>query len=258
MEWVKDFYRKQNEWAQAYLGEVTPENRQKAETVCHLAPDQRGGSLLELGAGGGQNAAVLSEAGFSVTTIDLDPSNCENARRLSESFPDRKIRVLEGDFFQIELPETFDLVCYLDGFGIGTDSDQRRLLGRIASWLAPGGTAVIEIYTPWYWAANAGREIRFGKVVRKYDFDHGRSVMLDRWQAQDSPTETVTQRLRCYSPPDLALLLEGTGLALDRIEPGSGTDHQNGRFIEKAPLSQAMQYFARLVHKPFAGKEIEK
>ncbi|GAB7051292.1 hypothetical protein [Catenuloplanes indicus] len=32
-----------------------------------------------------------------------------------------------------------------------------------------------------------------------------------------APDRKVTQRLRCYSPADLALLLEGTGLRLDGI-----------------------------------------
>jgi hypothetical protein len=41
------------------------------------------------------------------------------------------LRAIEGDFYETEPPGKFDVVAYFDGFGIGTDEDQRRLLRRI-------------------------------------------------------------------------------------------------------------------------------
>jgi len=44
--------------------------------------------------------------------------------------------------YDVDIGGPFDAVCYWDGFGIGDDQDQRRLLRRIAGWLAPDGRAL--------------------------------------------------------------------------------------------------------------------
>jgi hypothetical protein len=75
--------------------------------------------------------------------------------------------------------------------------------------------------TTWYWAGAAGREMRFGEVTRRYEFDADECRLLDRWWLVDTEHEEVTQSLRCYAPADLRLLLEGTDLVLASLEPGS-------------------------------------
>jgi SAM-dependent methyltransferase len=166
---------------------------------------------------------------------------------LGEHLSQGDLTVLQADFYSVELPNRFDVVCYWDGFGIGTDSDQRRLLARIASWLAPGGCALIDINTPWYWAQAAGQEMRFGDVVRRYAFDALGCRMLDRWWPVDDEQGAVTQSLRCYSPADLQLLLQGTGLAIQAVEPGGAVDYAAKQYRDRVPLEQAMQYVAHLV-----------
>jgi len=44
----------------------------------------------------------------------------------------------------------------------------------------------------------------------------------DTWWDAARPDEKISQRLRCYTPADLALLLSGTGLTFERDsgEPG--------------------------------------
>jgi hypothetical protein len=53
--------------------------------------------------------------------------------------------------------------------------------------------------------------------------------------------DAVTQSIRCYSPADLRLLLEGTGLSLLEVEPF--TDEAYG---EPCELADAMLYLAVL------------
>ena len=60
MEAVKQFYAKQNEWAGVYSGDVTEAHRKNAAIVHRLAGG-RIGRLLDLGAGGGQNAAAAAD-----------------------------------------------------------------------------------------------------------------------------------------------------------------------------------------------------
>ncbi|MFN5457566.1 MAG: hypothetical protein ACK5BX_41150, partial [Bradyrhizobium sp.] len=55
-------------------------------------------------------------------------------RRISAAIRslDAAMRRLADRDYTIELAGRFDVVCYWDGFGIGSDADHRRLLRRIA------------------------------------------------------------------------------------------------------------------------------
>jgi hypothetical protein len=100
----------------------------------------------------------------------------------------------------------FDVVAYFDGFGIGSDEDQRRLLRRIVGWLVAGGSVLVDVLVPWYWARRAGNEEEFptGSGVRYLDgFDPGGCRMTERMWRVGHEGDAVTQSLRCYSPADL-------------------------------------------------------
>jgi hypothetical protein len=105
---------------------------------------------------------------------------------------------------------------------------------------------LIEVYTPWYWAAAAGRTMAWPDVSRRYDYDASKDRMLDTWWPTDNPAAAVTQSLACYGPDDLRTLIETTGLTLTGILPGGAYDHATGVYREQVPLTQAMQYIAVL------------
>jgi hypothetical protein len=124
-------------------------------------------------------------------------------------------------------------VCYWDGFGVGSDADQRRLLRRIAAdWLKPGGCALIDVFSPTRWILEAGKEWTLDRnhpshrfrQRRRFDFDPIHGAFLDEWCPIDDATgacdesRAITQRIRCYNPADLQMLLEGTGLSVERAE----------------------------------------
>lgn len=245
MEWVETFYARQDAWLGVYTGPVSETDRKRAATVGRLAgPGKR---VLELGAAGGQTSFALAEAGHSVVAVELVPTAARHARELARAAPPGALTVLEGDFYTAQIEGPFDVICYWDGFGIGSDADQQRLLGRVASWLAPDGYALIDVNTPWYWASAAGHEMRWPNVVRRYDFDAEGCRLLDHWWPPDAEDQAVTQSLRCYSPADLSLLLAGTGLRLAAVEPGGAVNYATGTFTEQVPLRQAMQFLAKLV-----------
>ena len=52
--------------------------------------------------------------------------------------------------------------------------------------------------------------------------------------------------LRCYSPADLRLLLQGTGLTLTEFWPGGSYDVQAEVWTPEVPLEQDMTYAAVL------------
>jgi len=153
---------------------------------------------------------------------------------------------LQADFYEVAFDDPFDAVCYFDGFGIGSDSDQQQLLGRIAAWLNHDGQALIEVYAPSYWSRVAGRTMTWDDVGRLYGFDTEGSRMLDTWWRTDTPTETITQSLRCYTPEELEAMAHDVGLDLERIVPGGAVDYDRGVYRERVPLDEAMQYIAVL------------
>ncbi|MEL6342919.1 MAG: class I SAM-dependent methyltransferase [Myxococcota bacterium] len=183
------------------------------------------------------------DAGFDVTAVELVPESAENIRQLAVERP--RLTAIQGDFYTVPLDGRFDVVCYWDGFGVGTDDDQRRLLRRIADeWLTDDGVALIDIYTPWSAAKSAGYRQKISELAhRTYDYDASGGRWLDIWT---DGQQTVRQSLRCYSPPDLALLLEGTGLSLMSVTPGGGMDWAARTWHDAVPLVQAMMFTVRL------------
>ena len=191
-------------------------------------------------------ALALADLGHEVVAIDINSDAILNARRLATARPDVQIVLVEGDFYSFNPNARFDVVCYFDGFGIGIDEDQQQLLHRVASWLAEGGRAFIELYTPWYWKRVAGTQIEGPDVSRKYEYDNAGSRMLDTWWPTGTPGDAVTQSLRCYSVDALESLLDGTGLELVDILPGGSYDHETNTYHSVVSLKEAMQYVAVL------------
>jgi hypothetical protein len=111
-------------------------------------------------------------------------------------------------------------VFYWDGFGIGSDAFQRRLLQRVGrEWLAPTGTAMIAFFSPWSWARRDGETSNHTALDgtpwrRTVTFDTIGSRLIDSWSPVDGSLAPRGQTIRRYRPPDSALLLERTGLDL--------------------------------------------
>jgi SAM-dependent methyltransferase len=246
MDWVKEFYSKQNEWFGVYLGKVDESHHKRAWLVQDMASIRGKANVLELGAGGGQTAAAIANLGHNVTMIELLPESVSCAEKIAAEVQQGSLKVILGDFYVTDFEPIFDVICYFDSFGIGTDSDQRMLLKRVASWLKTDGVAIIEVGATWYWARSAGIEMDLGGGMRCYGFDPVGCRLIDKWWLPENPEESYSQSLRCYTPADLEMLLEGTGLKVDEIKPGGKVDFEIMEFIEKAELNEAMTYLVRL------------
>ncbi len=234
MDWVDPFYSAQLDWAPQLADDRDLSDLLWVFSELKAPP----GRLLELGAGAGQFAAQAA-ARWQVVAVERVAALAALARaRLSPPS-----EVIEGDFYAVDPPGPFDVIAYLDGFGIGTDADQQRLLERIAGWLAPEGAAIVEIYAPWFWARAAGREQRLGdRAMRRYGFDAAGCRMHDTWWPVHDPSAAKTQSLRCYSPADLQLLLAPTPLSLTATWPAGLASGGS----PDADLLGSMSWFARL------------
>jgi len=159
------------------------------------------------------------------------------------------VTVVEGDFYKINLKKKFQLITYWDGFGIGDDNDQEILLKRINKWLSPKGLALIEVYTPWYPGYFSEKEMEFGDVKRKFSFDYKNCRWEDTWHLKKNKKEIIKQSLRCYSPADLKLLLDNTGLILKDIIPCLGFEGGESLLYGKKSLDKTITYLALLEKK---------
>ena len=247
VDWVAGFYRKQYEWAdwRNRWADFDPARADPhVDAVRRLAGD---GSkrILELGAGTGSTAAALAHAGHDVVTIELQTMLAEHISELARDVERGSLRSIAGDFYEVDPGGPFDVVAYFDGFGIGDDEDQRRLLHRIDGWLTIEGCALIDILTPGYFAKTAGNEEEFpeGSGIQYLEgYDAEGSRMTERMWRTGHEDDAVTQSLRCYAPADLRLLLEGTDLDLVEMEP-----YSDQWYAEPITLDAAMVYLAKLV-----------
>jgi len=249
MDWTQAFYQQQYEllargdvWPNVWK-KMSPSNPpprvQLIERLTGAGPKR----ILELGCGSGIVAGATAAAGHTVVAVDLAPIAAANARQIAESLPKGQMEVMEGDFFEFEPPGPFDVVSYFDGFGIGSDDDQQRLLRRIAGWLSPSGCALIDIYNPYHFARIDGIEYEeTDQVQGRTDFDPEACRLLNSIWPSGNKNEMITQSLRCYSPADLRVLLEGTGLRLDIMEP-----HESGPDARRLQFKEAPTYLAKLV-----------
>jgi hypothetical protein len=55
-------------------------------------------------------------------------------------------------------------------------------------------------------------------MINRCHFDPFHSRWIDEWIPVSEPQKALAQTVRCYSPSDLLLLLEGTGLRMEHIE----------------------------------------
>jgi SAM-dependent methyltransferase len=251
---VADIYAKQYEWAgwprrwaEKNVVEAASVAATHVEAINRLTgPGEK--RILELGAGSGFTSAALAAGGHEVVAVDLVDACVESIGRLAGQVENGSLGVVAGDFYSVDIEGPFDVVFYFDGFGIGTDDDQRRLLRRIESWLSPHGCALLDVFAPWYWAKLAGTVDEFpagSGVYYEEGFDPEGCRMVERMWREGDQVGAVTQSLRCYAPADLELLLEATGLGIVAVEPYEDETH-GGR----VPLLEAMLYLAKLERRP--------
>ncbi len=114
--------------------------------------------ILELAAGSGRICIPLAAAGHDVTGVDNDAAMLERARAAwtghgggrSVGATPGSLRLIEHDLTTLDLPSRFDLVfialnsfLLLDG-----RAAQERALKVMRAHLAPGGRAIIDVWTP--------------------------------------------------------------------------------------------------------------
>lgn len=256
VDWVRDFYSRTGRWWGVAEAKITDRDHHRVAVLArHGGPDAT--TVLELGSGYGTTAAALAQDGYDVTAVEIS-DRVEFAVPVDPGAPGSLV-VLNEDFFAVDLPRTFDVVCYWNGFGVGTDADQRRLLTRIAAdWLRPGGVALVDVFNPYVWARWDGDEEHLRRdpaagyhhdLHERTSFDPVTCTATDAWWDAECPEDKISQVLRCYSPADLSLLLADTGLALNALAVGEQVFRPAPQSGMAELLRQQHEYLAVLRHE---------
>ena len=253
--WIKDFYTQAGVWWGADP-QAPGVHKTRVETVARLC-GAGSKKILDLGTGPGATAAALADVGHQVIAVELSPSRANFARDLAKIPRKGSLTVLEDDFFRMDLNQRFDLVCCWETFGLGTDTDQRHLLKRISEeWLGSNGSVLMDVYSPVRPAREAGTERRLPplegvpgsvEMINRCHFDplHGR--WIDEWIPVAEPEKALAQTIRCYTPFDLLLLLEGTRLDIKRVEVDEQElDVKANTISISGPLMNAWCYLVQL------------
>ncbi|MFK3980858.1 class I SAM-dependent methyltransferase [Micromonospora sp. NPDC050397] len=258
MDWVEDFYSRTGHWWGGAEARITERDHHRV-ALLHQHCGDGPWRVLELGAGYGSTAVVTARAGHAVTAVDLS-DRLDYGADLARDVAPGTLTVFRDDFYTVRLDGFFDVVCYWNGFGVGSDADQHRLLERIAvDWLRPGGVALVDVSNPFVWARWDGAEEHLlpdpdrgyhHELYERTAFDPLGCVASDTWWEASRPHEPITQYLRCYTPADLALLLTGSGLGLSAITVGARTLTGGPEPGLRELLHDHHEYLAVLRHTP--------
>src|SRR6266516_4080723 len=117
-----------------------------------------GSSVLDVGCGWGGFAAYCARRGVEVTGISLSQHQLDYARnRLAEEGLEASL--LYQDFFAYRPGRRFDAISLMGS--IEELADYRRVMRRLAAWLAPGGRAYLDF-------GSADRPFGISSFVTKY------------------------------------------------------------------------------------------
>lgn len=204
-----------------------------------LAPGSR---ILDVPCGAGRHAFVFAQSGYAVTGIDLSEEAIALAqdRLAKEGLPTGaagqadtpQIEFLHGDMRRLPWRDRFDgAACLFNSFGYLGDEGDALALTSIFDALKPGGRLVLDLpnrdhyldaVPSHYWD-----EIDTHWILCAFRFDAGTGVAETEYTyvPKGAPTgsggvEHRTARVRWYTAPEMARLIEGCGGVVKHIYGG--------------------------------------
>lgn len=242
--WANDFYKMQYK----FIGNYPEGYHTKAANEILEQAGKPVESMLELGAWDGSLARALSNQVGQITTVELIKEMVEKAKSLN---PDN-IETVHGSFYDVTIKHKFDAIIYIDGFGVGTDDDQLKLLKNIKHWLKDDGCALIDVYQPEHWKKADGVEMYLNRramphIKRRYSYDFEADIMMDTWWHEKDEKLYSTQYLKCYTPDEIHNLCRRSGLNITGYFPHGAMDYDKMNYHEYASLDKCMSYRIKLI-----------
>ena len=232
----------------AFAGVVDPLAEAQVDLIERLGGLHIGDRVLDLGCGAGRHAILLQERGHRVTGVDLSARLVAAARaQWSQRHPGQPgPEFVEGDMRAPPIEGTFDLAILIDGtLGMFEhEADHLATLASVAERLRPGGSVVLELLNPYFWAhRNQTRHYPPGALaveadlVRTWRFDAIQGRVEDRVVAfrGGDRVELPTSRVRAWVPTEVVALLAAAGFRDARVHGSTGFSVS----VEPMPLEPA-------------------
>lgn len=174
-------------WDRRYAGEAYAygtEPNAFLRSQRHRLP--RSGSCLAVGDGEGRNGVWLAEQGLRVLSVDASAVGLGKARALADS---RGVRLETGqtDLTTWTWPRSaYD--CVIAIFVHFPPADRARMHQAMYDALKPGGTLILEAFTPDQLQLKSGgppvRDMLYTPAMLRSDFASGQIVMLEETKTE--------------------------------------------------------------------------
>lgn len=182
---------------------------------------KRGDRLLDMGCGRGRHAEVFSQAGISVTGIDLSEASIAAARA----------RVPLGRFevFDIRKPfahEAFDaVVCLFTSLGYSPErNDDQQAVDAAAAALRPGGFFVLDLLNGEQVVANLvphGSNVIDGVKFTISRFQEGSDIVKKIIVEEGGNSHQFEERVHAWRADEVEAMVSSAGLSVERITDGT-------------------------------------
>jgi len=219
------------DFSRHFLRTATRSSRDTKREIAFLERNDlltAGRRILDLACGGGRHSVAMAQRGAVVTGIDLGPAAIVAARRRAARAR-VSVQWLQGDLRRLPFEGEFHVVTFL--FGCFTEMPRREaeaVLAGISNSLSPGGTLVLDVYAPAFFADLDGMQEwwvgedfiagRFPQLVLSEYFYYPRSRTYAR---RDYICEAATGAVhafglsgQAYPLADLKRMLAAAGLSL--------------------------------------------
>ena len=143
------------DFSRHFLRTATRSSRDTKREIAFLERNDlltAGRRILDLACGGGRHSVAMAQRGAVVTGIDLGPAAIDAARRRAARAR-ASVQWLQGDLRHLPFKGEFHVVTFL--FGCFTEMPRREaeaVLAGISNSLSPGGTLVLDVYAPSFFA----------------------------------------------------------------------------------------------------------
>ncbi len=197
------------------------------DLVLRVCPIPDGGSVLDLGCAGGDQAKLFAERGYQVTGVDYVKALIAYAKN---TFSEHGLTgdFVVGDMREIVYEDRFDLCVLLSGaFGYFSDIGNHDLLVRILRVIKVGGYAFVDYNSAEYWARRERSrdwlEFAGGITLTEFWFDVPTSTCRGSYKSVLPDGEVVEfagddgnsfEVIRCYGAREIENLAERVGFEL--------------------------------------------
>lgn len=183
----------------------------------HLHPVP-GARMLDLACGRGRHARLLSEAGYTVTGLDISPSNIRHAAQLETDHLEFMVHDMRHPF---RINYYHHIFNFFTSFGyFEDDQDHLNTLRHVHSGLVPGGTFVLDFMNS-TWVRNTllpheEREADGVHFTIDRFADDTHILKRIRFEAEGHLYEFM-ERVRAFTLSELIQLLETAGMEVVEV-----------------------------------------